>query len=124
MSLRGVAAAIADPKRSVVFRRAQVVSFNPGPPKTCSVLLDGVGDPVNGVSCVGSINPAVGDWVIVAVSPGLWFVIGDITPTSFFEVFDTQVPPVRRVRVGLQTDGRYGVRVWGSNGLLDHDFTT
>ena len=29
-----------------------------------------------------------------------------------------------RVRVGLQTDGSYGIRVWNSSGALIHNFTT
>ena len=28
-----------------------------------------------------------------------------------------------RVRIGRQTDGKYGIRVWNSSGVLSHDQT-
>lgn len=43
------------------------------------------------------------------------------TQRAYWETFDAS--GVRRVRVGKQTDGKYGVRIWDSGGVLKIDQT-
>jgi hypothetical protein len=136
---REIAKAIAEARRTsgLERRKGVVTAIASGPPITCSVQLGSERDEfgavtsVPGVPVLDSYSPAVGDavWVLFAGSDAL--IVGSqasgggsTLSASFVEVFDAQSTPVRRVRFGLQLDGRYGLRVWGSNGLLNYDFTT
>jgi hypothetical protein len=92
---------------------------------SCTVELGRSGVEVPGVRQLAHYTPTVGDWVYLLLAGPLWIIIGE-APTSAstsFDVYDTQTPPVLRVRLGRQSDGRYGLRIWGSNGLINFDYT-
>jgi|GEM_PF-4857712 len=119
----------------VTFRQGVVQSIDPGPPVTCGVDLGSSGVTIPGVRCLDSYHPVIGDLAQLAQWGPSLLLLGPIKTTldapdeqtlseGYVEVFDGQSPPVRRARFGKQLDGKYGLRVWGSNGLLDYDLTT
>lgn len=47
-------------------------------PTLVTVLLDGDGDPVEGVGTCAHYAPTVNDWVWVLVQPGFWVILDRI----------------------------------------------
>lgn len=55
---------------------AFVISADPTVGSTVTVLLDGEGDPIEGVGYLSTYAPTTNDWVWLLVTPGLWLALG------------------------------------------------